>query len=259
MAGLLALALAGVTMTTVPAARAGGDAASAAGAADDAAAKAERTDVEGFEIIGLNSRGLFFGLESFGRRADGVPYSEIRIYDLRRDAEIDRSPFVYEVKEKIPPGVTMRQAVERARRGVYREASRVIRFLNLVPRGNIVYAEGGRPARALQLSTPQYSGMLTLETFPLTSPACPGVKTLGFRLRATGVLGETLIHEDRELPKSRGCPVDYGIAAVDVHQPYGDSVVLAVVVTAAQGGRAKGHVRHLATGHVYMRGEGGWR
>ncbi len=212
----------------------------------------------GLDIVGFNHRGLYYGIEQFGRRRDGTPYAEIRIYDLRHDAEIERSPFVYEVKEKIPAGVTMAQAVDRARRGVYRDARRVIRFLTLVPRGNIVFAERNTLPRALQISAPEFSGMLMLETFPLKSERCKGEPTVGYRLRVTGVLGDQVIHEDKALPKDRGCPVDYGIRAANVFQPYPDSIVLAVIVGAKQGRKAKEDLRHTVAGHVYMRDEKGW-
>lgn len=212
----------------------------------------------GVDIIGFNHRGLYYGIEQFGRRRDGTPYAEIRIYDLRRDAEIERSPFIYEVKERIPAGVTMAQAVDRARRGVYRDARRVIRFLTLVPRGNIVFAERNSLPRALQISAPEFSGMLMLETFPLKSDHCKGEATMGYRLRVTGVLGDQVIHEDKTLPKDRGCPVDYGIRAANVFQPYPDSVVLAVIIGARQGRNATEDLRHTVAGHVYMRDEKGW-
>ncbi len=222
----------------------------------------KETDVKpgetGLDIVGFNHRGLYYGIEQFGRRRDGTPYAEIRIYDLRHDTEIDRSPFVYEVKEKIPQGVTMAQAVDRARRGVYREARRIIRFLTLVPRGNIVFAGKDSLPRALQISAPEFSGMLMLETFPLKSDHCQGVPTVGYRLRVTGVLGDQVIHEDKTLPEDRGCPVDYGIRAANVFQPYPDSIVLAAIIGARQGKGAREDLRHTVAGHVYMRDKKGW-
>ncbi len=212
----------------------------------------------GLDIVGFNGRGLLFGIEQFGQRpGSGIPYSEIRIYDLRTDREIDRSPFVYDEHEKIPAGVTMKAAIDRARRAVYLDARRVIRYLTLVPRGLTITPKGGHPARALQISAPGLSGLLSLETFPLPSsdPACTGVKAMGLILKLTNEKGETEIHHDKTLPRGRGCPVDYDIRQAHVYLPHPQAASLAVVVGVHQGGKEAGTIRYTVSGHVYKLGE----
>ena len=207
-----------------------------------------------FDIVGFNGRGLYYGIEEFGFDAKGRPMANIRIYDLRKDAEIDRSPISYVEQEKIPEGVTKAQAIDRARRGVYRKAQRIIRFLSLVPRGHIIYAKKGERPKALQLATPPLSGMITVETFPLPSERCKGVETKGLRVKITRMDGEELLHEDKSLGKDRGCPVDYFVRAANVYEPYADSVALAVVLGALQPKGQKPQVHNTVIGHVWIRG-----
>ncbi len=214
---------------------------------------AEQTDESlAFDIVGFNARGLYYGIEQFGFDSKGRPMAEVRIYDLRKDAEINRSPFLYIEQEPIPEGATREQAIEHARQGVYREAQRIIRFLTLVPRGRIIYAEKGDRPKALQVSTPPLSGMITLEAFPLASDHCKGIKTKGVRVKITRLDGEEIIHEDKILGKDRGCPVDYFLRAANVFQPYGDSVVIAVVLGAVQPQGRKPAILNSVVGHVWI-------
>ncbi len=204
------------------------------------------------DIVGFNGRGYFFGIEQFGLRPHtGIPYSEIRIYDLRKDKEIDRSPFVYDETAKIPEGHTIEDAIDRARRAVYLDARRVIKYLMLVPRGRTIVPQDGKPAKALQISAPGLSGLLTLETFPLEAPHCKGIRTVGFVLRLADGKGVTEVHRDKAMPKGRGCPVDYDIRQASVYLPHPEADALAVVIGARQGGRDKGDIHYTVVGHFY--------
>ncbi len=207
---------------------------------------------EGLEITGFNGRGLFFGIEQFGLRPGAkTPYAEIRIYDLRSGQEIERSPFVFEVREKIPQGVTLKQAVERARRGVYLRARNVIRYLTLVPRGRLFIPKGEKGVKSLFLAAPGLSGGLTLRTFPLPSARCGGIGTKGYALTISTAEGETEIHRDRSLPAARGCPVDYDITAAAVYLPFPDANALAVIIAARQGGKEAGATRYTVSGRFF--------
>ncbi len=232
------------------------------------ATAAENRDAPGLDIVGFNGRGLFFGIEQYGLRHPGdkpveqmldapatsvmVPYSEIRIYDLRTDEEINRSPFVYEVKEKIPAGVTVRQAIQRARDENYFDAKRVIRYLTLVPRGRAFKPQGKGADKTMFIAAPGLSGGLSLKTFPLASKACPGLETRGYELTLSTQKGDVLVHKDKTLPKSRGCPVDYALVRAVVYLPNPDMDSLAVVVAARQAGKG-GKVRYTVSGHVFDR------
>ncbi len=229
---------------------------------------AENTDAPGLDIVGFNGRGLFFGIEQYGLRHPGdkpveqildapasramVPFSEIRIYDLRSGEEIHRSPFVYEVKEKIPAGITVRQAIQRARDENYFDAKRVIRYLTLVPRGKAFKPQGKGAEKTMFIAAPGLSGGLILKTFPLASKACPGLKTKGYELTLSTPGGDVRIHKDRRLPESRGCPVDYALVRAVVYLPNPDVDSLAVVVAARQAGKGA-KVRYTVSGRVFDR------
>jgi len=237
-----------------------------------AAIAAETRDAPGLDIVGFNGRGLFFGIEQYGLRHPGgrpvrrildapaddamVPYSEIRIYDLRADAEIRRSPFIVDLKKKIPAGVTVRQAIRRARDENYLAARRVIRYLTLVPRGKAFKPRGKGAEKTMFIAAPGLSGGLVLRTFPLTGNACPGIPTRGYELTLSTQKGDVLIHRDRTLPQSRGCPRDYALVRAIVYLPHPDMRSLAVILAARQAEAARektGRLRYIVTGHLFGR------
>ncbi len=224
----------------------------------------------GLDIVGFNGRGLFFGIEQFGLRhppggkplaqlmdapakSSMVPYSEIRIYDLRTDEEIHRSPFVLDLKRKIPDGVTIGQALRRARDENYLAARRVIRYLTLVPRGKAFQPASKAAQKTMFIAAPGLSGGLSVKTFSLKSKDCPGIETKGYELTLSTSKGDIVIHKDKVLPRPRGCPVDYSIARAVVYLPHPDMDSLAVVIAAHQGGKPGGRVRYTVAGHVFDR------
>lgn len=209
-------------------------------------------DKPGLDIVGFNGRGFFYGIEQYGLRPrTRTPYSEIHIYDLRTGEEIHRSPFIYDLKEKIPEGVSTKQAIRRARDEVYFDAKRVIRYLTLVPRGKTFTPADEKARKAMFIAAPGLSGALELKTFPLSTPRCPGVKTVGYALIIKTDKGEKLIHKTSKLPGDLGCPVDYELASANVYMPVPDLNALAVVLAARQGGKDAGDVRYTATGRLF--------
>lgn len=215
-------------------------------------AAVQAQDAPGLDIVGFNGRGFFYGIEQYGLRPrTKIPYSEIHIYDLRTGEEIHRSPFVHDLKIKIPAGVTTKQAIRRARDEVYLDARRVIRYLTLVPRGKTFTPADEKARKAMFIAAPGLTGALEIKTFPLSSPRCPGVKTKGYVLTMKTDKGEQLVHKTAKLPRALGCPVDYDLASANVYMPVPYLNALAVVLAARQGGENAGGVRYTATGHIF--------
>lgn len=216
------------------------------------------------QIIGFSDDGRYFAYETFGlQRGSGLPFANIFVVDLDRDAWVSGSPF------RSSPGEEAMAEVEAApyaalastRQEARRSADPMLHDLRIRRPATVLYAAGiGQAHEADELTridipnpdnptaAPSDSFSLLLESFPAPGGAdyCFEPEVLrGFSLvlQNTGAPAQTL-HRDQSIPASRGCPATYRLdAVVSAGYPQPDSVFVAMVSVWRQG--FEGLQRHV--------------
>lgn len=188
------------------------------------------------DYIGYSEDGRYFAFEEFGvQDGSGFPYATIYVVDLPADAWAGNSPYRVLLESEDAD-------VEEAREAAFEQAEPQLDELEIgVAAFEIAHTadgEGGDGHRLAYgtpgygLDQPQDEHTLELETFPAASPEdCEvyiGEEALGFALFLDG---EEIVRDQGDLPRSRGCPLDYRIHAVvrlpEWEGPGGDLAVIA--------------------------------
>jgi len=201
-------------------------------------------------IIGFSEDGSRFAFEEFGVQAgSGFPYANLFVIDTRNDQWVEGTPIRILEEDETVPLASVRQRIAA-------EAQPFVGGLDQpgsLLASNPITETGRDPYRIAFKRWPELlleSGdlHLTLETIPLESPANTDdeYRTYGFRLKLDDGQSVKLIHEDKALPASRGVPLDYRIADVVIHQPFGEPATLAVLVLVIQRGFEGARGRFLA-------------
>ena len=189
---------------------------------------AERT------LLGFSADGGRFAFEEFGiQDGSGFPYSNIFVIDTTKDSWVPGTPVRVRLDDE-------EQGIAAARRAAAEQAAPHLAGIDqpgTLLASNPITESGRDPYKlafkrhpALQLDGPDLT--LALETIPLAAPANddPDYKTHGFRLVLKTEDGETVLHEDKALPASRGTALDYRINDVVIHQTFGQPATLVVLI-----------------------------
>ena len=181
-------------------------------------------DMAELKILGFGKDGRVFAFEQFGvQDSSGFPYSNRFYIDTMTDTFLPDTP----VRVRLESDAS---AVEDARSQCRQKGEAILPQTELdahpgVTAGyNPVTELSANPHRMTVSPRPFFPSSdepldFRLEEFPLPGDAaCEGRDpTIGFRLMRldakSGKAVETL-HEDKSIPKSRGCPNGYGIGAV---------------------------------------------
>ncbi|KQV34297.1 MULTISPECIES: DUF2259 domain-containing protein [unclassified Rhizobium] len=197
-------------------------------------------DIASLQTIGFSADGGIFAFEEYGvQDGSGFPYSTLYAIDTKTDRFVAGTPIRQRIDDENASLGTVRAQSLKA-------AAPLIGRYGLTDNPGLLAAynpvtEGG-DGRTLTYRAhavlPPVGGpyTLTLENIPL--PAAESCKDLapdtkGFRLAFTqedGKPSTRLLHQDDRLPESRGCPTDYRIGAVAVHQPLGAPAVHVALV-----------------------------
>lgn len=188
-----------------------------------AAAPAAAGDRALIDYIGYSEDSRYFAFEEFGiQDGSGFAYSNIFVVDLSNDSWVVGTPV------RVTAGTEDRTLAEMRSEAGRRAQSHIESFGITVPVEIAAIIGDGIPdtdARSLRFGGPgfgpgQVTGdyTLTLSDFETTS-ASPcnewfGVEPKGYELRITDRGAERLVHRDGNLPRSRGCPLDYRIYGV---------------------------------------------
>jgi predicted secreted protein len=201
-------------------------------------------------LIGFSANGDRFAFEEFGiQDGSGFPYSNIFVIDTTRDSWVPGTPVRVRLDDE-------EQGIAPARRAAAAQAAPHLEGIDepgMLLASNPITESGRDPYKiafkrhpALQLDGPDLT--LTLETIPLPAPGNddPDYKTYGFRLVLKTEDGETVLHEDKALPASRGTALDYRINDVVIHQPFGRPATLVVLLQVLTRGFEGPDGRYLA-------------
>ena len=194
---------------------------------------AERT------ILGFSPDGRHFAFEQFGvQDGSGFPYADIFVIDIGQDKWVAGSPFRVLLEDET-------KTVEAARRDVLAMATGMLSDLAISRPGHILASNppaelSADPHRVTVNPSFQLLGVrepweFKLAELPLPLPRCAdllGKPAKGFRLSLTPYRGSNLVlHEDRSIPKSRGCPMSYAFSDVVMYEPERDKRVFVVLLS----------------------------
>ncbi|MFW5678181.1 MAG: DUF2259 domain-containing protein, partial [Rhodosalinus sp.] len=185
-------------------------------------------------VIGFSEDGRYFAFETYGlQRGSGLPYSNIFVVDLDRDAWVPDSPIRVGAPEADMAEVEAAPfaALAATRAEARSEGAELLEALEIRRPATVLYARGigeahdapsritvARPDPDDPTRPPQAATSLELEEIAVQGGAsfCPDLEALrGYRLthRPPGEAPRVL-HEDSRIPESRRCPVAYRLDAV---------------------------------------------
>ncbi|MCC5970331.1 MAG: DUF2259 domain-containing protein [Pararhodobacter sp.] len=185
-------------------------------------------------VIGFSEDGRFFAFKTFGlQRGSGLPYANLFVIDLERDAWVSGTPFRAYSGEEAMAEVEAAPfaALDETRRTVTESAAPMLRDLNIRRPATVLFAAGigqvfdAPPMVQINVPHPDHptsepwgSMSLALETVivPIPDNYCTRPEDLrGYRLSLhLPDAPPQVLHEDQRIPASRGCPEAYRLDAV---------------------------------------------
>ncbi len=185
-------------------------------------------------VIGFSEDGRYFAFETYGlQRGSGLPYSNIFVVDLDRDAWVPGSPIRVGASEADMAEVEAAPyaALAATRAEARSEGADLIEALEIRRPATVLFARGigeahdapsritvSRPDPDDPTRSPQAATTLELEAIAVPGGAefCPDPDALrGYRLtRRPQGQAPRILHEDSRIPDSRRCPVAYRLDAV---------------------------------------------
>ncbi|WEX11888.1 DUF2259 domain-containing protein [Chelativorans sp. AA-79] len=204
------------------------------------APSARAGDMAAVEVLGFSTDGGIFAFEEYGvQDGSGFPYASRFYIDTDTDKFLPDTPIRVRLDDE-------QATVEDARQQAKMEAQSIISDEELTEHQgfragwNAVTELSADPRRMMVNPRPVIPPLdepveFRLEEMAAAQPEnCQGMGMIvGFRLLrvATTAGAQTeLVHEDQEVPSSRGCPLGYRIAGVQTFHPDGGEPVFAVLV-----------------------------
>jgi predicted secreted protein len=195
-------------------------------------------DMATVEILGFSADGDIFAFEEYGvQDGSGFPYANRYYIDTASDRFLPDTPIRVRLDDE-------QATVDAARMEAKTRAQSIVSDEGL-RRGfqagwNAVTELSGDPHRMMVNPRPIMPPLDTplefrIEELVLEEPeSCRDMGPIvGFRLLRIGAEpgAETaLVHEDRSIPASRGCPLGYGIAGIHTFHPDSGDPVYAVLI-----------------------------
>lgn len=204
-----------------------------------AAAPVAAADAAKRDVIGFSPDGSYFAFEEYGvQDGSGFPYSNVYVIDNRIDEWVSGSPF-----RSLIQGNWAR--LDQARSQARTAASSLIVQLGIGRQGKVLLSDPAEKpeaaARFLAFTLPddaRAQGLgtvrLRITEHQLARSGCSfGNQLRGFVLQLEDAQGAPIriLHEDKEIPPSRGCPKAYGLSDVIVYPREGRGPVLMVIVS----------------------------
>ncbi|MGY6411301.1 MAG: DUF2259 domain-containing protein [Alkalilacustris sp.] len=185
-------------------------------------------------ILGFSEDGRHFAFETFGlQRGSGLPFANIFVVDLERDAWVPGTPFRARAGEAAMAEVEAAPyaALAAIRAEAQTAAEELLEALAIRRPATVLFARGiaeahgasaqitvARPHPDDPTAPPQAVTTLALDEVPVPGGAavCPDPAALrGYRLsHLPAGAAPRILHEDARIPASRGCPVAYRLDAV---------------------------------------------
>lgn len=206
------------------------------------------------EILGFSPDGATFAFEEFGvQDGSGFPYANVYVIDTATDAWVKGTPVRVLIEDETANLDEVRaKALEDAEpviaaRGGLGGGYRIV--VSNPPTELSADPHAVRFLPDLYANQPYAAWDLALTLLPMPEgEACANFgPVFGFRLALAGHDGSThILHEDRSLPASRFCPVDYAITDVIVSPADGREPALIVLLNLIRQGFEGPDRRYLA-------------
>lgn len=210
---------------------------SLAGALWLAASPAWAGDVAQLQVLGFSKGGNIFAFEEYGvQDGSGFPYANRYYIDTATDTFVKGTPVRVRIDDESATLQAARDKVREQGEAIVKQAE-LDANQGFTAGSNPVTELSADPQRMVVNPRPVFPTIdepleFRLNEFVLSGDEVCGSQgeTKGFRLlriEATPNGTTKLLHEDKSIPKSRGCPTGYGIGAV---QTYGGDSLSAYAV-----------------------------
>jgi len=212
-------------------------------------------DIAHRRIIGFSPDGTYFAFEQSGiENGAGPAYAHIFLIETGRNKWVKGSPFRVTAR-----GVGKLRA---ARRKVRRDARKILARYRINRKGVVLASnpitELNADPHKVQVHTRRTIRELdeplvfSIEEVRIRTPRCrratsKRIKGMVIRVRRMGGRRQVL-HEDKRIPKSRGCPTSYGIEDVIRLKKKGGGAVYAVIYSFIRAGSGGQERRFIAGG-----------
>jgi predicted secreted protein len=204
------------------------------------------------DVIGFSPDGQYFAFEQYGvQDGSGFPYSEIFIIDTGNDSWVKGSPVKVLIDNES-------QDVEAARERAASEAASLLNrhsisdpgeHLASNPRAELSADPHEIAVNIAHQMTPPVEEPVrfTIDEKTQNSAPCSAFTDMvkGFTLTMHSGGDERVLHEDKRLPESRGCPLGYAFADIYRHVS-GDKQTFAILLHMQQVGFEGPDSRFLA-------------
>lgn len=200
---------------------------------------AEAGDTADIRILGFSRDGATFAFEEYGiQDGSGFPYANRFYIDTATDRYRPGTPVRVRIDRDGESVADARAAAAAKGASVVTDAELAANAGHLAAWNALTELSAGGDRldfRARPIFPPIDSALsLRLETYRLGDGAsCHGLgEQKGFRLKLVPLDGgpERLLHDDKTVPASRGCPTGYRLAGVQSFFPEGAPSVMAVIV-----------------------------
>jgi predicted secreted protein len=213
-----------------------------------AAAPAAAGDTAEAEVLGFSADGRLFAFEEFGvQDGSGFPYAHVFVIDTERDRWVAGTPVRVRLERD---GATVAEARAEAVAALGEAVG-----ASFVPAETLAHAPLGEvdadptrmafapvnPSNPLEDPTPRYEARLEIFHAEAGAPDCVtyiGDRPVGFRLIVEREGGAAaVLHADRTIPRSRGCPITYRLSRVVVpgYRPERVAVLVSVFTPGFEG------------------------
>ncbi|MHC1548709.1 DUF2259 domain-containing protein [Phyllobacterium sp. K27] len=199
-------------------------------------------DAAKLDIIGFSKDGGTFAFEEYGvQDGSGFPYANRFYIDTATDKFLSKTPVRIRLDDE-------NSSIENARSKAEQDGQALTSLPDAELRENAGQTVASNPVTELSSDPfrvtvnprpifPALDASLTIALQETAVPASQDCQNMGeikgFRLTLTedkpGVKSE-LLHEDKAIPSSRGCPLGYSIGAVQTFYPDGSKPVVAVMI-----------------------------
>lgn len=210
------------------------------------------------QILGFSPDGRYFAFEQFGvQDGSGFPYADIFVIDTGNDSWVGGSPFRVLIKDE-------RAEVKWARRDALTKAGNVLRKLVISAPGTLLASNPPSELSAdphkvtidarFAIPSIREAWTFTLAEKPFKDARCTdltGDRTRGFALSvAPHGKSARQLHADTGIPQSRGCPLNYAISDVVMHEPVKGARVFAILISVFSFGFEGPDRRFIAVTHT---------
>jgi len=184
-------------------------------------------------VLGFSPDGAYFAFEEYGvQDGSGFPYSNIYVIETATDSWVDGSPIRVLIEGDSPPlSETRFEAMDRARPLL--QGHQIGAQGRTLVHNPVDELSANPHAVAFRLHRfDNDTWQLGLTEVEMPAAGCPdmGQPFKGMQLVMSGPSGVRSLNNDTHIPRSRNCPLGYGLSEV-IHYPTGSSGgVLMVIV-----------------------------